>query len=308
LVCGTAGFDGTQFKGLLASKYSIQLNKTSRNSVLFQTNINNTLSDVAHLLKVLGEIARDLDEQLTRGTDGERAAFKARVKSLMEDVPDLPNFTGFHDSFRENPASATIEGDMRAGFYAAYDEAGCEYLPLNSPDVDARLATGPRLVSASFVIPYPPGFPIMVPGQVLDLADWEVDLLPPFPVRRRLRRRAAVRPGRRQGWPAASDFLGGPLRVLPGHSRRGREGRRIRRGLRGGAVRGIADDLGLDGPRDGRHQPTRLTHGPGQRPPRRDADRLRRKLYLWHRRLGDRDRAGGAGVAPHQPSCRLQGL
>src|SRR6266478_2344740 len=50
LVCGTAGFDGTQFKGLLASKYSIQLNKTSRNSVLFQTNINNTLSDVAHLL------------------------------------------------------------------------------------------------------------------------------------------------------------------------------------------------------------------------------------------------------------------
>ena len=168
LVCGTAGFDGTQFKGLLASKYSIQLNKTSRNSVLFQTNINNTLSDVAHLLKVLGEIARDLDEQLTRGTDGERAAFKARVKSLMEDVPDLPNFTRFHDSFRENPASATIEGDMRAGFYAAYDEAGCEYLPLNSPDVDARLATGPELVSASFVIPYPPGFPIMVPGQVLD--------------------------------------------------------------------------------------------------------------------------------------------
>src|SRR5947209_9320009 len=141
-----------------------------------------------------------------------------------------------------------------------------------------------------------------------DLAECEVDLLPHFPVRRRLRRRAAVRPGRRQGWPAASDFLGGPLRVLPGYSRRGREGRRIRRGLRGGAVRGIADDLGLDGPRDGRHQPTRLTHGPSQRPPRRDADRLRRKLYLWHRRLGDRDRAGGAGVAPHQPSCRLQGL
>ncbi len=34
LVCGTAGFDGTQFKGLLASRYDIQLNKTSRNSRL----------------------------------------------------------------------------------------------------------------------------------------------------------------------------------------------------------------------------------------------------------------------------------
>ena len=32
LVCGTAGYDGTQFKGLLASEYEIQLNKTSRNS------------------------------------------------------------------------------------------------------------------------------------------------------------------------------------------------------------------------------------------------------------------------------------
>ena len=56
LVCGTAGFDGTQFKGLLASEYDIQLNKTSRNSVLLQSNINNTRSDVAQLIRVLVEI------------------------------------------------------------------------------------------------------------------------------------------------------------------------------------------------------------------------------------------------------------
>ena len=29
------------------------------------------------------------------------------------------------------------------------------------------LNEGPDLVSANFVIPYPPGFPIMVPGQVI---------------------------------------------------------------------------------------------------------------------------------------------
>ncbi|MBP8080664.1 MAG: hypothetical protein KAY12_00775, partial [Arenimonas sp.] len=57
VVCGTAGFDGTAFKGLLASKYNIQLNKTSRNSVLLQSNINNTRSDVALLIKVLLEIS-----------------------------------------------------------------------------------------------------------------------------------------------------------------------------------------------------------------------------------------------------------
>jgi arginine decarboxylase len=30
------------------------------------------------------------------------------------------------------------------------------------------LKEGPELVSANFVIPYPPGFPIMVPGQVIN--------------------------------------------------------------------------------------------------------------------------------------------
>ncbi|MGA7518405.1 MAG: decarboxylase, partial [Pseudolabrys sp.] len=61
LLCGSAGFDGTQFKGLLASKFDIQLNKTSRNSVLLQTNINNTRSDIAYLIKVLADISRELD-------------------------------------------------------------------------------------------------------------------------------------------------------------------------------------------------------------------------------------------------------
>src|SRR5256885_4539534 len=50
LVCGSAGFDGTQFKNMLAADYDIQLNKTSRNSVLLQTNINNTRSDIAQLI------------------------------------------------------------------------------------------------------------------------------------------------------------------------------------------------------------------------------------------------------------------
>ncbi|HVI78092.1 MAG TPA: beta-eliminating lyase-related protein, partial [Candidatus Acidoferrum sp.] len=56
LVCGTAGYDGTQFKGMLANRYGIQVNKTSRNSVLLQSNINNTRSDVAQRIRVLAEI------------------------------------------------------------------------------------------------------------------------------------------------------------------------------------------------------------------------------------------------------------
>ena len=67
LVCGTAGFDGTQFKGILANRYEIQVNKTSRNSVLLQSNINNTRSDVAHLIRVLAEISGEIDRDLSQG-------------------------------------------------------------------------------------------------------------------------------------------------------------------------------------------------------------------------------------------------
>ncbi|WP_232478936.1 aminotransferase class I/II-fold pyridoxal phosphate-dependent enzyme [Roseomonas rosulenta] len=167
LVCGTAGFDGTQFKGLLAAKYDIQLNKTSRNSVLLQSNINNTRSDVAHLIRVLVEICHEIEKRLADGGEAEQTAFASRVKSLMTDVPNLPNFSQFHEIFRGDAGRTTPEGDMRAAFFGAYHPELCEYVPLIGAECDRRLREGPAMVSANFVIPYPPGFPIMVPGQVL---------------------------------------------------------------------------------------------------------------------------------------------
>jgi arginine/lysine/ornithine decarboxylase len=168
LVCGSAGFDGTQFKNMLAADFDIQLNKTSRNSVLLQTNINNTRSDIAQLIKVLVEISQRIEKELAEGGSAAQEAFASRVKSLMTDVPNLPNFTSFFKRFREDPSSITSEGDMRAAFFAAYREQQCEHLKLFSPEIDKRLKDGPELVSANFVIPYPPGFPIMVPGQVIN--------------------------------------------------------------------------------------------------------------------------------------------
>lgn len=165
LLCGSAGFDGTSFKGMLANKFDIQLNKTSRNSILLQTNINNTRSDIAYLIKVLADISRELDRRLAKDPE-EKAAFDARVKSLITDVPDLPNFSRFHDAFRDNPRGKTNEGDMRTPFFMAYDEENCTHVKLNSKEIDDLVKRG-QAVSANFVIPYPPGFPIMVPGQVI---------------------------------------------------------------------------------------------------------------------------------------------
>ncbi|CAM5212647.1 Arginine decarboxylase OS=Bosea thiooxidans OX=53254 GN=SAMN05660750_03413 PE=4 SV=1 [Bosea thiooxidans] len=167
LVCGTAGFDGTSFKGLLASQYGIQVNKTSRNSVLLQSNINNTRSDVALLISVLFKISNEIEDRLRQGGDGVRRTFEARVRSLMTDVPELPDFSHFHEAFRGDAGKNTPEGDIRTAFFSAYAEDKCEYLPIDSPECDRRIDKGPALISANFVIPYPPGFPILVPGQVV---------------------------------------------------------------------------------------------------------------------------------------------
>jgi arginine decarboxylase len=167
LLCGEAGFDGTQFKGLLAERFDIQINKTSRNSVLVQININNTRGDAAHLIKALADLSHEIDDRLARDGSAAREVLGARVRSLTVDVPDLPNFTHFHDALRDDADSSTSEGHMREAFFKAYDEASCEFVKLNSSEMDERLKHGPPLISANFVIPYPPGFPIMVPGQVI---------------------------------------------------------------------------------------------------------------------------------------------
>ena len=167
LICGGAGYDGTQFKGILAERFDIQVNKTSRNSILLQTNINNTRSDAALLVKALADLSREIDQRLAQGGASGRAAFDARDTSLMTDVPDLPNFSRFQDRFRDDPKGASNEGHMREAFFMAYDAGNCEFVLLNSPAIDERLKNGPDLVSANMVIPYPPGFPIMVPGQVI---------------------------------------------------------------------------------------------------------------------------------------------
>ena len=165
LLVGGTGYDGDTFKNrILMEKHGIQINKTSRNTVLFMTNIGTTRSSVAYLIEVLVEIARDLDDLLDDASKMERLGFERRVKSLVNDVPPLPDFSRFHDGFRA--AGDTPEGDIRSAFFLAYDEDNCDYLDLDGSLMEA-LDAGRTLVSASFIIPYPPGFPILVPGQVI---------------------------------------------------------------------------------------------------------------------------------------------
>ena len=142
LFCGRSGLDGTQLKNILAERFDIQLNKTSRNSVLLQVNINNTRSDAAHLIKALADLAREFDDAQRQFTPQEQAQSAARVKSLIEDVPELPNFSHFHESVRDKPGSRSPEGDMRAAFYASYRADNCEYVKLASREIEGAWRTG----------------------------------------------------------------------------------------------------------------------------------------------------------------------
>nr|MDA3857763.1 ornithine decarboxylase [Roseovarius sp.] len=165
LAVGGTGWDGDTFKtDILMDKYGIQINKTSRNTVLFMTNIGTTRSSVAYLIEVLVENAKDLDDLLDDASNMERLSFDRRVKNLTENYPPLPDFSRFHDAFR--PDNLTPEGDIRTAYYLSYDLKNCDYLELDGSLKDA-LEAGQEVVSASFIIPYPPGFPILVPGQVI---------------------------------------------------------------------------------------------------------------------------------------------
>jgi len=162
------GLNGDTFKNeVLMDRYGIQINKTSRNTVLFMTNIGTTRSSIAYLIEVFVKIAKELEERFEDMNAAERRIQEKKVHALTHELPPLPDFSRFHNAFRADPASTTPEGDMRTAFFLSYDEAACEYLGLDDGSLDAAMAGGRDVVSATFIIPYPPGFPILVPGQVI---------------------------------------------------------------------------------------------------------------------------------------------
>ncbi len=163
---GATGMTGDEFRKLLIEQYDIQINKTSRNTVLFIVNIGSSRGSATYLLDVLTRIADGLDAHAEDDSDLDRAVARSRVHSLVDDLPPLPHFSHFHPAFVADPTGDTPEGDMRAAFFLAYHDDASEHLQLDG-SIGAAMASGREVVSAAFVTPYPPGFPVLVPGQVV---------------------------------------------------------------------------------------------------------------------------------------------
>ena len=164
LAVGLSGIAGDTFKNkYLMDQYNIQINKTSRNSILFMTSIGTTRGSVAYLVNTLLQIAEKLDEEYPAMNKKEKEILEHRIHSLMEDVPPLPDFSRFHASFQAVPG--VPGGDIRQAYFLAYKSDNCEYIQLK--ECLETIQGGRELVSTTFVIPYPPGFPVLVPGQVI---------------------------------------------------------------------------------------------------------------------------------------------
>ncbi|OBI90095.1 aminotransferase class I/II-fold pyridoxal phosphate-dependent enzyme [Mycobacterium sp. 1245805.9] len=164
LFIGKTGMNGYDFREkILMERFGIQINKTSINSVLLIFTIGVTWSSVHYLLDVLRRIATDFERSQSIGGKDDRALQQRRVEEITEDLPHLPDFSEFDMAFR--PVDACMFGDMRSAFYAGYEESDREHVLIGM--AGRRLAEGRTLVSTTFVVPYPPGFPVLVPGQVV---------------------------------------------------------------------------------------------------------------------------------------------
>ncbi len=170
---GATGMDGDTFRKLLMERYDIQINKTSRNTILLMVNIGSTHGSATYLLDVLVQIAEDLEEKSRDQNRLDREREEGKVRSLVELLPPLPKFSRFHPAFVEDPTGNTPEGDMRRAFFLAYSEAAVRHLPMDGT-IRAEIESGGAVVSAAFVTPYPPGFPVLKPGQLIteDILDY----------------------------------------------------------------------------------------------------------------------------------------
>lgn len=149
---GRTGMDGSAFKRLLMDRYHIQINKTAGNTVLLMTNIGTSSGALLQMIDALLDIAAEL----------ERERRPAETVPRTHKVP-MPDFSGFHS--RLLPIAGLPSGELRRAFYLGYDEANWRHVSL--VDCLLHLRRQHTLVSAVFVTPYPPGFPVLVPGQLL---------------------------------------------------------------------------------------------------------------------------------------------
>ena len=153
------GIDGPNFRQMLMTQYDVQVNKTSRNTILLIINIGASMDNITYLLEALIQIASKLSQALEQAKTMGKPA-----------IINLPQTRLYHQRFvsaaslKKNNFQAI---NIRSAYYAGLKDENIDYVTLSN-ELMSDVINDKKLISASFITPYPPGFPIIVPGQIIN--------------------------------------------------------------------------------------------------------------------------------------------
>lgn len=159
------GMDGKAFQKILMDRYDIQVNKTSFNTVLIIIHIGSTRGMITYLLESLRTVAEELANTIDQAPDSYREKYQQRIEKSKTQHPDLPVFTKFHPVFA-NSSSEIAGVNIREAYYRARDLGLTSYV-MPTEKIAQSIESGKIYVSAGIVTPYPPGYPILLPGQII---------------------------------------------------------------------------------------------------------------------------------------------
>ena len=127
----SSGYTVEELQKELFERYNIQVEKSTFNTLTLLLTIGTTRSKVSRLYDALMRIARE-----------------GRAPRRLYQLPDIPQFT-------------SLKFLPRDAFYC-----GGQIVPLldERDDINAALV---NCVAADQIVPYPPGIPVLVPGQVI---------------------------------------------------------------------------------------------------------------------------------------------
>jgi arginine decarboxylase len=156
---------GFRLRSLLMDCYDIQVNKTSSTTILIIIHIGTTRGMVTYLIQSL----RDVVQRLI--TESEVYASRRRNRETCEGNAEghtqlVPNAARFHQSFIDIVDTDLGAGDTGKATQLAQSEDNVKYVIVNERLID-RVLSGEEVVSAAMVTPYPPGYPILLSGQIV---------------------------------------------------------------------------------------------------------------------------------------------
>jgi len=150
------GIDGPNFRQMLMTQYDIQVNKTSHNTILFIVNIGVDENNIQYLLESLHHIANKLDNSSTIGGH----------EKYIANLPLTRNYHSKFVAFQSEEKNNFQAVKLRRAYYAGLEAENIVFMPLTT-ELMKQVMNDLKLVSAGFITPYPPGFPIIVPGQLI---------------------------------------------------------------------------------------------------------------------------------------------